>query len=84
MHGNVWEWVHDWSDEYDLESVIDPQGPEERTYRVDRGGSSSSAAGTCRSANRGSRSPAVRTSGLGFRLVMTLPEVANPAGQKRD
>jgi sulfatase modifying factor 1 len=41
LSGNVWEWVSDWydSDYYDSSPVDNPQGPDNGTYRVLRGGS---------------------------------------------
>jgi len=38
MHGNAWEWVHDWLGKYPEEAQVDPTGPETGTYRVVRGG----------------------------------------------
>jgi formylglycine-generating enzyme required for sulfatase activity len=39
MHGNVWEWCHDWHGEYPSDHVSDPMGPLSGTSHVLRGGS---------------------------------------------
>ena len=71
MHGNVWEWVQDWSaPTYDANAPgDDPTGPQSGSSRVFRGGSWGSVAVSCRSADRGSNKPGDRYYGLGFRLV---------------
>ncbi len=63
VHGNVWEWV---SDLYpNLES------------RIMRGGSWGNDAYGMRLANRGMANPAIRSIGVGFRLVRTIdPETS--------
>ena len=71
MHGNVWEWVQDWYGAYEAETVTDPSGPESGSYRVGRGGSWGSDAGSCRSVARGNGAPDDRDSTLGFRLLRT-------------
>ncbi len=71
--GNVYEWCEDWyAEKYPLERQTDPMGPESGSLRVFRGGSWLSAALVCRSDWRGSRSPSVRDSLVGFRLVRTI------------
>jgi len=68
MHGNVWEWLWDWRDNYPTSQIDDPIGPVEGSYRVIRGGSWYSEAHNCRSAIRGFNRPVIRLDFLGFRL----------------
>lgn len=71
MHGNVWEWVQDWYAEnyYQQSPVIDPQGPENGTYRVLRGGSWRDVAGVLRVSNRYRCDPGYRRVHSGFRCA---------------
>jgi formylglycine-generating enzyme required for sulfatase activity len=71
MHGNVWEWCHDWYDEhfYATGPTRDPQGPAEGTFRVVRGGCWRSQAGTCRAAYRNALMPHNRDPYTGFRVA---------------
>ena len=69
MHGNVWEWCQDWYGAYHGADAKDPQGPSKGTHRVKRGGSWSSTAYGCRSANRALEHPHSRMPNTGFRVV---------------
>ncbi|MGD8387136.1 MAG: formylglycine-generating enzyme family protein [Desulfobacteraceae bacterium] len=69
MHGNVGEWCQDRYGEYPKGPVTDPQGPDEGTFRVFRGGSWYSNPATCRSANREEGNPQGRYHSKGLRLI---------------
>jgi len=71
MSGNVWEWVWDWHGTYPG-TVSDYYGPGTGSYRVYRGGGWDYYAYGCRSANRVSNSPGLRSANLGLRLARSL------------
>jgi formylglycine-generating enzyme required for sulfatase activity len=76
MHGNVWEWCHDWfdADYYKRSPKQDPRGPQSSPVkgRVLRGGSWCEPGGHCRSAYR-DRNPPNFGEGLhGFRVVLRI------------
>jgi formylglycine-generating enzyme required for sulfatase activity len=74
MHGNVWEWCQDAYDEhyYRASPPADPRGPARGSQRVVRGGAWMLAARYCRSARREKFPPAVRSSLIGFRVVLQV------------
>lgn len=80
MHGNVWEWCWDGSNEtyYQQSPQEDPKGPEDADTRVirggcwrDRGAGAPGGSGFCRSAARHHCSPVVRLGVLGFRVAVS-------------
>ena len=82
MHGNVAEWTADWYGAYPSGPVTDPTGPRTGTRRVGRGGYVNSSELSARAASRGAAAPGFRVSGLGFRLVRTMPAWTNTLGME--
>ena len=68
MHGNVWEWVHDWKANYPGGSQTQPRGPASGSNRVRRGGSWYNGGTDLRSARRSYNTPGLRNYALGFRV----------------
>ncbi len=79
MHGNAFEWCHDWTwdpsvaDTYDpAEDLVDPLGPAVSTGRIVRGGAWRFDEATGAAARRKREEPHKRSDTYGFRLVLTL------------
>jgi formylglycine-generating enzyme required for sulfatase activity len=74
MHGNVWEWSHDYYEEdyYQQSPTNDPKGPTSGSSRVLRGGSWSLYTRNTRSADRDRFGDDSRNYFSGFRLVREL------------
>jgi len=71
MHGNVWEWCSDWYGAYPSGAATDPQGPDEGSSRVLRGGGCYDEAADCRSAHRLKSLPSDQTGYFGFRVALS-------------
>ncbi len=74
MHGNVWEWCTDWSEDTRtsknlLLGGIDPVGPLTGRSRMKRGGSWRSDVSNSRAARRYADSPRYRDNETGFRVA---------------
>jgi eukaryotic-like serine/threonine-protein kinase len=69
IHGNLFEWCHDWYGEY-ANDAADPVGAPTGADRVSRGGGWHFVAAFCRSAYRFRYRPTYRDYDLGFRLAL--------------
>lgn len=71
MHGNIDEWCHDWYARgyYFVSPRQDPQGPDDGSQRVLRGGSYFDDGGFCRTAVRYFNGPEEKRDSAGFRLA---------------
>lgn len=69
MHGNVYEWVSDWYDSYPEGSLVDPQGPEDGSRKIIRGGGWVNSGRELRSAVRWYVRPTSKLENQGFRVV---------------
>lgn len=80
LHGNLFEWTHDWYGLYGSVSVKDPMRTRRGPGRVYRGGGWSHGAATCRRAVRASGDPTTRATNFGFRLALS-PRVSSEASE---
>lgn len=69
MSGNVYEWCQDWKAPYSHQHEVNPQGAEEGSYRVNRGGRWCGSARACRTSDRSMSSPHYHFYHLGMRLA---------------
>jgi formylglycine-generating enzyme required for sulfatase activity len=72
MHGNAWEWCHDWVNPY-TGDVTDPVGDTVTGNRATRGGNWRTYAKFCRSARRTGYRPDFRTDGYNVNVFGIRP-----------
>ena len=82
LHGNLFEWTHDWYGAFGESGVTDSLGAKEGSTRVFRGGSWFIGAALCRSASRSSIDPSFRSFFGGFRLALSSPSAQSPEAEQ--
>lgn len=70
MHGNVWQWCHDFYGDYPVGPVSDPAGPQQGAAHVLRGGAWNVRWDYARSALRHKHAPDSRNHFIGFRVCL--------------
>ena len=73
MHGNVFEWCHDWYGDYSSKAATNPTGAANDSGRVVRGGGWIDSTWNCRSSLRHRALPVFSSYELGFRVVAVPP-----------
>jgi formylglycine-generating enzyme required for sulfatase activity len=81
LHGNLFEWTHDWFGDYPVGASTDPLGSNEGSHRVLRGGSWRYDAAYCRTAYRFAYEPTIRSNSRGFRLALSPSGISPEAGK---
>ena len=76
MSGNVYELCQDWKGRYTTSAQQNPQGSDEGTHRVNRGGRWCGGKGACRVSDRSMCQPTDRFYHLGMRLALTVEETS--------
>jgi formylglycine-generating enzyme required for sulfatase activity len=71
LHGNLFEWTHDWNGDFGDSRQTDPVGAKTGSSRVNRGGGWINEAANCRSAFRYRNDPSIRSLNYGFRLALS-------------
>lgn len=80
LHGNLFEWTHDWYGDLGESARTNPLGAQGGSARVGRGGCWYFVAPLCRAASRVTDASAARTNNVGFRLALSSPfGVSSPA-----
>ena len=72
VHGNVWEWGHDWYNVNSTSVATDPTGPSAGSSRVVRGGSWCDDAQSARASCRDFWRPRDRDCDVGFRVARSI------------
>jgi formylglycine-generating enzyme required for sulfatase activity len=72
IHGNVSQWCQDWYGNFQKESTTDPQGPEQGTERVLRGGAYNKCHWFCWSAIRCKNLETESANSIGFRVLVDV------------
>ncbi len=83
LHGNLFEWTHDWYGDYGVDAITDPLGAKGGSNRVFRGGCWGNVAAICRSAYRNTSVPTIRSGSIGFRLALSLSGVRPEAADNK-
>jgi formylglycine-generating enzyme required for sulfatase activity len=83
MHGNAFEWVHDWDGDYGGSRAADPLGATGGSVRVLRGGCWLNDAAYCRAAGRDGNVPTDRIGAVGFRLALSFVGVPGESSQDK-